>query len=44
MEERAPHMGAALEAIGEKNRRALEERSFRLLDHEGAIHCEGNIG
>lgn len=43
MEERSPRMGAALEAIGEKNREALAERSFRLLGREGAIHCEGNI-
>lgn len=43
MEERSPRMGAALEAIGEKNREALAKRSFRLLDREGAIHCEGNI-
>lgn len=43
MEERSPRMGAALEAIGEKNREALAKRSSRLLDREGAIHCVGNI-
>lgn len=38
MEKRAPRMGAALEVIGEKNRRALEERCFRMLDREGVLH------
>lgn len=37
MEERPPCMGAALAAIGEKNRRELERRSCRLTGLEEAV-------